>query len=44
MPARSFQPLVHRNFRDIWFASLMSNLALLITGVGAAWAMTLLTD
>ncbi|RYY24704.1 MAG: MFS transporter, partial [Sphingomonadales bacterium] len=39
-----FQPLVHRNFRDIWFASLMSNLALLITGVGAAWAMTLLTD
>jgi MFS family permease len=46
MPARSgaFQPLVHRNFREIWLASLMSNLALLITGVGAAWAMTLLTD
>lgn len=46
MPARAgaFQPLVHRNFREIWLASLMSNLALLITGVGAAWAMTLLTD
>jgi MFS family permease len=42
--AGAFQPLVHRNFREIWFASLMSNLALLITGVGAAWAMTLLTD
>jgi len=40
----AFQPLVHRNFREIWLASLMSNLALLITGVGAAWAMTLLTD
>ena len=40
----AFQPLIHRNFREIWLASLMSNLALLITGVGAAWAMTLLTD
>ncbi|WP_439540579.1 MFS transporter [Sphingomonas sp.] len=39
-----FGPLTHTNFREIWFASLMSNLALLITGVGAAWAMTLLTD
>lgn len=39
-----FAPLIHRSFRHIWLASLMSNLALLITGVGAAWAMTLLTD
>lgn len=43
-PVGTFQPLTHRNFREIWLASLMSNLALLITGVGAAWTMTLLTD
>jgi MFS family permease len=43
-PIGAFQPLTHRNFREIWLASLMSNLALLITGVGAAWTMTLLTD
>lgn len=30
-------------FRRIWLASLMSNLGLLILGVGAAWAMTELT-
>ena len=27
-------------FRRIWLASLLSNLGLLIQGVGAAWAMT----
>lgn len=31
-------------FRKIWLASLLSNLGLMIQGVGAAWAMTTLTD
>jgi MFS family permease len=35
-----FAPLRHAVFRRIWFASLLSNLGLLIMGVGAAWAMT----
>jgi MFS family permease len=33
-------PLRHSLFRRIWFASLLSNLGLLIQAVGAAWAMT----
>src|SRR3954464_7061605 len=33
-------PLRHSVFRRIWLASLLSNLGLLIQGVGAAWAMT----
>ena len=33
-------PLRHTTFRRIWLASLLSNLGLLIQGVGAAWAMT----
>jgi predicted MFS family arabinose efflux permease len=33
-------PLRHAVFRRIWLASLLSNLGLLIQGVGAAWAMT----
>src|SRR3978361_535748 len=37
-------PLLHSVFRRIWFASLLSNLGLLIQGVGAAWAMTLMTS
>ena len=36
-------PLRHPVFRRIWFASLLSNLGLLIQGVGAAWAMTQMT-
>lgn len=39
-----FAPLRTPIFRRIWLASLVSNLGLLIQGVGAAWAMTLLTD
>ena len=31
-------------FRRIWLASLLSNMGLLIQGVGAAWAMTELTS
>ena len=31
-------------FRRIWFASLVSNLGILIQGVGAAWAMTQMTS
>ena len=31
-------------FRRIWLASLLSNLGLLIQGVGAAWAMTQMTS
>src|SRR5580700_1346717 len=33
-------PLRHSAFRRIWLASLLSNLGILIQGVGAAWAMT----
>src|SRR3979409_125563 len=51
MPKRSMfsgdsiaAPLRHSVFRRIWFASLLSNLGLLIQGVGAAWAMTLMTS
>ena len=33
-------PLRHTVFRRIWLASLLSNLGILIQGVGAAWAMT----
>jgi MFS family permease len=36
-------PLRHVVFRRIWTASLLSNLGLLIMGVGAAWSMTQLT-
>ena len=36
-------PLRHAIFRRIWLASLLSNLGLLIQGVGAAWAMTQMT-
>ena len=31
-------PLRHAVFRRIWLASLLSNLGLMINGVGAAWA------
>src|SRR4030081_2575034 len=37
-------PLRHAAFRRIWLASLLSNLGLLIQGVGAAWAMTQMTS
>jgi MFS family permease len=43
-PTGPFAPLRTPIFRRIWLASLVSNLGLLIQGVGAAWAMTLLTD
>src|ERR1700757_3168481 len=35
-----FSPLRHAVFRRIWTASLLSNLGLLVLGVGAAWMMT----
>jgi MFS family permease len=37
-------PLQHAVFRRIWLASLLSNLGLMINGVGAAWAMTQMTS
>jgi predicted MFS family arabinose efflux permease len=37
-------PLRYPIFRRIWLAGLLSNLGLLIQGVGAAWAMTLMTS
>jgi MFS family permease len=37
-------PLRHSIFRRIWLASLLSNLGLLIQGVGSAWAMTQMTS
>ena len=33
-------PLSHPIFRRSWLASVLSNLGILIQGVGAAWAMT----
>lgn len=36
-------PLRYIAFRRIWLASLVSNLGILIQGVGAAWAMTQMT-
>ena len=46
LPARRgiFSPLSHSVFRRIWIASVLSNLGLLIMGVGAAWAMTEMTS
>ena len=35
-----FSPLRYAVFRRIWTASLLSNLGLLVLGVGAAWTMT----
>lgn len=41
---RSFlAPLEHQTFRNIWLASIFSNLGGLIQGVGAAWMMTSIT-
>lgn len=37
-------PFGHGTFREIWFASLASNLGGLIQAVGAAWMMTSLTS
>ncbi|KRR11637.1 MFS transporter [Bradyrhizobium valentinum] len=37
-------PLRHAAFRQIWLASLLSNLGALIRSVGAAWAMTQMTS
>src|SRR5471030_1572021 len=37
-------PLRHSVFRRIWMASLVSNLGLLIQGVGADWAMKQMTS
>jgi len=37
-------PLRHAVFRRIWTASLLSNLGLLVMGVGAAWSMTQMTS
>ncbi len=39
-----FSPLSHAVFRRIWLASLTSNLGLMVMGVGAAWAMTEMTN
>ncbi|HET8882539.1 MAG TPA: MFS transporter [Solimonas sp.] len=39
----AFAPLRETTFRNIWTASLLSNLGQLILGVGAAWEMTRLT-
>src|SRR5690606_28985822 len=37
-------PFSNRTFRDLWLASQVSNLGSLIQGVGAAWAMGLMTE
>ncbi|ODP38787.1 MFS transporter [Sphingomonas turrisvirgatae] len=43
-PGSMIAPLRYARFRNIWLASLLSNLGLLIQGVGAAWAMTELSS
>ncbi|MCB5203211.1 MFS transporter [Neorhizobium sp. T786] len=45
MPDRqsTFAPLRHETYRNMWLASLASNLGGLIQAVGAAWIMTALT-
>jgi MFS family permease len=44
MPDRRFlSPLINKPFRNIWIASIASNLGGLIQGVGAAWMMTSIT-
>jgi MFS family permease len=42
-PSSPFAPLRHHNYRNMWLASLASNLGGLIQAVGAAWMMTALT-
>ncbi|OMI01603.1 MFS transporter [Bradyrhizobium brasilense] len=37
-------PLHHATFRRVWLASLLSNLGMLVQGVGAAWTMTQMTS
>lgn len=37
-------PLRYRTFRRVWLASLLSNLGILIQGIGAAWMMTQMTS
>lgn len=43
-PPSALGPFRHQTFREIWFASLVSNLGALIQTVGAAWLMTSLTS
>jgi MFS family permease len=38
-----FGPLRHGVFRNMWLASIFSNLGLFVLGVGAAWDMTLVS-
>ncbi|MGE0513336.1 MAG: MFS transporter [Hyphomicrobiaceae bacterium] len=38
-----FGPLRHGVFRNMWLASIFSNLGLFVLGVGAAWDMTLMS-
>ncbi len=40
----AFAPFGHTIFRQVWFASLASNLGALIQGVGAAWMMTSISN
>ncbi len=42
MPGRKpfFSPLKHHTFRNMWLATMVSNLGVLIQAVGAAWMMT----
>ncbi|MEZ5855157.1 MAG: MFS transporter [Hyphomicrobiaceae bacterium] len=39
----AFAPLRHGVFRNMWIASVLSNLGLFVLGVGAAWDMTLMS-
>ncbi len=43
-PRSPFAPLRHETYRNMWLASMGSNLGGLIQAVGAAWMMTALTS
>ncbi|HEV7434409.1 MAG TPA: MFS transporter, partial [Pseudorhizobium sp.] len=43
-PQSTFAPLRHQTYRNMWLASMASNLGGLIQAVGAAWMMTSLTS
>lgn len=40
----SFRPFRHGGFRDLWIGVQLSNFGTMVHMVGAAWAMTLMTD
>ncbi|SNS17571.1 MFS transporter [Tropicimonas sediminicola] len=44
MPGSTFAPFRYNTYRNLWFASLVTNLGGMIQNVGAGWLMTSLSD